>query len=165
MAPFCSPPRSACASTHPRSKRSSPPRPSLLHLDSNQADELRVFSKDVAQAQNLVKRALHAKDKDMIHVALAAGRRFECLRRSTAWAQLKLIEAASPGPGQYQVQVGQTGTSDDGGTIPTLSACFRSRSRAKLQQADDRQRQANTALSEVYDVFEPASPATVPAHT
>ena len=29
--------KSACASTHPRSKRSSPPPPSPLHLDSNQA--------------------------------------------------------------------------------------------------------------------------------
>ena len=37
MAPFRSTPRSACASTHPRSRRSSPPPPSQLHLDSNQA--------------------------------------------------------------------------------------------------------------------------------
>ena len=37
MAPFRSAPKSACASTHPRSKRSSPPPPSHLHLDSNQA--------------------------------------------------------------------------------------------------------------------------------
>ena len=37
MAPSRSAPKSACASTHPRSKRSSPPPPSPLHLDSNQA--------------------------------------------------------------------------------------------------------------------------------
>ena len=37
MRPSRSTPRSACAATHPRSKRSSPPHPSPLHLDSNQA--------------------------------------------------------------------------------------------------------------------------------
>ena len=37
MGPSRSTPRSACASTHPRSRRSSPPPPSPLHPDSKQA--------------------------------------------------------------------------------------------------------------------------------
>ena len=37
MGPSRSTPRSACASTHPRSRRSSPPPPSPLHLDSKHA--------------------------------------------------------------------------------------------------------------------------------
>eukprot|EP01048_Picozoa_sp_COSAG05_P011815 COSAG05_NODE_1140_length_5740_cov_11.446020_2_plen_129_part_00 len=41
MPPSRSTPRSACAATHPRSKRSSPPPPSPLHLDANQADRRR----------------------------------------------------------------------------------------------------------------------------